>query len=288
MSDNRRHQGSQICFCICLLWCALLRELYEGKLVLNIHLGGKGSKILISFLDNNQLPSLILYQNSASNYLLKGRLVAIWNLKWTFCTMLHSNDLACPLNGMISYIKHWPFRKYWFTELCRYSKCWHNLWCCCSCSVAKSDFLWPCGLQHARLLCLSLLFPEFAQVHVHWVSDAIQLSHLLYPPSLPALSLSQDQGLFQGVSSSHQGPKYWSFSFSISPSNEYSGLISFRTDWFDILAFQGTLKSHLQHHNSKASILQHSAFFVVQLSHPYMTPYDTILKIVYLIRKDLE
>ena len=83
-------------------------------------------------------------------------------------------------------------------------------------------------------------------------------------------------------------PKYWSFSFSISPSNEYSGLISFRTDWFDILAFQGTLKSHLQHHNSKASILQHSAFFMVQLSHPYMTPYDTILKTVYLIRKDLE
>ena len=77
MPDNRRQQGSQICFCICLLRCILLRELYEGKLVLNIHLGGKGSKILISFLDNNQLPSLILYQNSASSYLLKGWLIAI-------------------------------------------------------------------------------------------------------------------------------------------------------------------------------------------------------------------
>ena len=71
-------------------------------------------------------------------------------------------------------------------------------------------------------------------------------------------------------------PKYWSFSFSISPSNEYSGLISFRMDWLDLLAVQGTLKSLLQHHNSKASILQHSAFFMIQLSHPYMTPGKTI------------
>ena len=71
-------------------------------------------------------------------------------------------------------------------------------------------------------------------------------------------------------------PKYWSFSFSISPSNEYSGLISFRTDWFDLLAVLGTLKSLLQHHSSKASVLQHSAFFRVQLSHPYMTTGKTI------------
>ena len=71
-------------------------------------------------------------------------------------------------------------------------------------------------------------------------------------------------------------PKYWSFSFSISPSNEYSGLISFRIDWLDLLAVQGTLKSLLQHHSSKASILQHSAFFIVQLSHPYMTTGKTI------------
>ena len=71
-------------------------------------------------------------------------------------------------------------------------------------------------------------------------------------------------------------PKYWSFSFNISPSNEYLGLISFRIDWLDLLAVQGTLKSLLQHHNSKASILQHSAFFTVQLSHPYMTTGKTI------------
>ena len=74
--------------------------------------------------------------------------------------------------------------------------------------------------------------------------------------------------------------KYWSFSFSISPSNEYSGLISFRMDWFDLLAVQGTLKSLLQHHSSKASILQHSAFFMVQLSHPYMTPGKTMVVVV--------
>ena len=71
-------------------------------------------------------------------------------------------------------------------------------------------------------------------------------------------------------------PKYWSFSFSISPSNEYSGLISFRMDWFDLLAVEGTLNSLLQHHSSKASILWHSAFFIVQLSHPYMTSGKTI------------
>ena len=113
--------------------------------------------------------------------------------------------------------------------------------------------------------------PELAQTQVHQVSDAIQPSHPLSSPSPPAFNLSQHQGLFQGVSSSHQVAKYWSFSFSISPSNEYSGLISFRMDWLDLLAVQGTLRSLLQHHSSKASILQHSAFFTVQLSHPYMT-----------------
>ena len=112
---------------------------------------------------------------------------------------------------------------------------------------------------------------EFTQTYVHWVSDAIQPSHPLLTPSPPAFNLSQHQGLFQWVSSLHRWPKYWSFSFSISPSNEYSGLISFRIDWFDLLAVQGTLKSFLQHHSSKASILLCSAFFIVQLSHPYMT-----------------
>ena len=96
-------------------------------------------------------------------------------------------------------------------------------------------------------------------------------------PLLLLPSLSQHQGLFQWVSSSHQWPKYGNFSFSIIPSNEYSGLISFRIDWFDLFTAQGTLKSLLQHHNSKASILQCSAFFVVQLSHPYVTTGKTIV-----------
>ena len=117
--------------------------------------------------------------------------------------------------------------------------------------------------------------PDLAQTHVHWVSDAIQPSLPLLSPSPPAVNLSQHQGLFQGVSSSHQ-VRYWIFSFSISPFNEYSGLISFRTDWLDLLAVQGTLKSLLQHHSSKLSIFRCSTFFTVQLSHPYMTTGKTI------------
>ena len=113
--------------------------------------------------------------------------------------------------------------------------------------------------------------PESTQTHVHWVGDTIQPSHPLSSPSPPALNLSQHQGLFNWVSSSHQVAKLWSFSFSISPSNEYSRLISYRIDWLDLHIVQGILKSLLQHHSSKASVLQHSAFFTVQLSHPYIT-----------------
>ena len=112
---------------------------------------------------------------------------------------------------------------------------------------------------------------EITQTHVHCVSDAIQPSHPLSSPSPPALNLSQHQDLFQWVSSSHEVAKYWNFSFSISPSSEHRGLISFRMDWLDLLAVQGTLKSLLQHHSSKSSILQHSAFFRVVPSHSYMT-----------------
>ena len=112
---------------------------------------------------------------------------------------------------------------------------------------------------------------ELTQIHVHCVGDVIQPFHPLSSPFPPALNLSQHQGLFQRVGSCIRWPKYWSFSFSISPSNEYSVLISFRMDWLDLLAVQGTLKSLLQHHSSKASILWHSSFFTVQLSHPYMT-----------------
>ena len=116
--------------------------------------------------------------------------------------------------------------------------------------------------------------PEFAQIHVHWVSDAIQPSCPLLSPCPPASNLSQYQGLFWWISSSHQVAKV--LELCISPSNEYLGWISFRNDWFDLLAVQGTLKSLLQHHSSKTSILQSSAFFMVQLSHPYMTIGKTI------------
>ena len=118
--------------------------------------------------------------------------------------------------------------------------------------------------------------PEFTQTHVHWVSDAIQPFHPLSSPSPPTLNLSQHQGLFKWVILHIRWPKYWSFSFNISPSNDYSGLLSFRMDWLDLLAVQGTLRSLLQHHSSKTSILQHLAFFIVQLSHPYMTTGKTI------------
>ena len=107
----------------------------------------------------------------------------------------------------------------------------------------------------ARQASLFITLPEFTQTHVHWVGDAIQPSHPLLSPSPPAFNLAQHQGLFQWISSSHQVAKYWSFSFSISLSNEYSGLISFRMNWLDLLAVQGTLRNLLQHHSSKASIL---------------------------------
>ena len=115
---------------------------------------------------------------------------------------------------------------------------------------------------------------EFTQTHVHWVSEPfnhlILCRPLLFPSSIiPSIKVFSSESVLR-----NRWPKYWSFSFrigSISPSNEYSGLISFRMDWLNLLAVQGTLKSLLQHHSSKASILWRSAFFIVQLSHPYMT-----------------
>ena len=119
--------------------------------------------------------------------------------------------------------------------------------------------------------------PERVQTRVHWVSDTNQPSHPLLFPFPPAFNLSQLQNLFKWVISSHQVAKVLEFQLQhLSPSNEYSGLISFRIDWFDLLAVRGTLKNLLQQHSSKASILQCSAFFIVQLSHPYMTMGKTI------------
>ena len=110
--------------------------------------------------------------------------------------------------------------------------------------------------------------PELAQTHVHWVGDAIQPSHPLSSLSPPAFNLSQPQGLFHWVLRI-RWPKCWIFSVSISPSNEYPGLISFTIDWLDLLIVQGTLKSLLQHnYNLKASSLQRSVFFMVQLYIP--------------------
>ena len=134
-----------------------------------------------------------------------------------------------------------------------------------------SNSLQPHGLQHTRSLCPSPspeVFPSSCPLH-WWY----QTSHLLTPSS-PAFNLSPHQGLFQCVCITW--PKYWSFSFSISPSNEHSGFISLKIDWFDLLTVQGTLRSLLQHHSSKASILQRSAFFMVQLSQPYVTTRQTI------------
>ena len=118
--------------------------------------------------------------------------------------------------------------------------------------------------------------PEFTQIHVHWVSDGTQPSHPLSSPSPPA-PIPPSIRVFPSESTLHmRWPKYWSFNFSIIPSKEHPGLISFRMDWLDLLAVQGTLQCLLQHHSSKASILQRSAFFTVQLSHPYMTTGKTI------------
>ena len=116
--------------------------------------------------------------------------------------------------------------------------------------------------------------PEPTQTHVHWVGDAIQPSHLLSSPS-PSLLSFPASGSF--LMSLIRWPKYWTFSFNISPSNEHPGLISFRMDWLDLLAVQGTLKSLLQHHSSKVSILHYSVFFILQHSHPYRTTGKTIV-----------
>ena len=146
-------------------------------------------------------------------------------------------------------------------------------------SVQFSSFAQSCPTLCNPMDCSTPGFPvhhqlpELAQTHVHQVGGAIQPSHpLLLPPSIfPSIRVFSNESVLR-----IRWPKYWSFSFSISPSIEYSGLISFRMDCLDLLAVQGTLKSLLQHHSSKASILQRSAFFTVQLSHPYMTTGKTI------------
>ena len=136
--------------------------------------------------------------------------------------------------------------------------------------LVLSDYLWPHGLQHARLPCPSPT-PRACSNSLMSIESVMPSNHLiLCRPLLLLASIFPSIRVFYNESVlCIRWPKYWSFSFSISPSNEYSGLISFRMDCLDIFAVQGTLKSLFQHHSSKASILQSSAFFIVQLSHPY-------------------
>ena len=162
---------------------------------------------------------------------------------------------------------------------------WTTTYMSCCCSVAKScpnlcnpmDYSMP-GYPVSHYLW------EFPQMYVHWVGDAIQPSHLLSAPSptfnLPSIRVFSNESVLR-----IRWPKYWSFSFSISPYNEYSRLISFRMDWLDVLVVQRTLKSLLQHHSSKASTLWNSAFFIVQLSHPYMTTGKTITDLTDLCQQ---
>ena len=154
-------------------------------------------------------------------------------------------------------------KKMWYTCVCVYI----------SVSVQSLSCVWLCNPMDCSMqgFPVNHQLPELTQTHVHQVSDAIQPSHPLSPllPSsiFPSIRVFSNESLFH-----IRWPKDRSFSFSISPSNEYSGLISVRMDWLDLLAVQGTLKSLLQHHSSKAS-----SFFIVQLSHPYMTTGKTIV-----------
>ena len=144
--------------------------------------------------------------------------------------------------------------------------------CCNCCSVTQS-----CPILCNPMDCstpgipVPHHLPEFAQTHVHWVSHAIQPSHPLSSPSPPVFNIPSIRIFSNELALPSSWPKYWSFNFSISPFNEYSGLISFGFDWFYLIVVQRILKSLLQHHNLKASILWHSTFFLVQFSHLYMT-----------------
>ena len=138
------------------------------------------------------------------------------------------------------------------------------------------DSLLPHGLQHARLPC-PLPTPRASSNSCplsQWCHPTICHPLLLLPSIFPSIRVFSNESVFR-----IRWPNYWSFSFSISSSNEYSGLISFRMDWLDLLAVQRTFKHLLEHHSSKASIFQHSAFFIVQLSHSYMTTGKTIVLI---------
>ena len=157
-----------------------------------------------------------------------------------------------------------------------------KMFMCISCSICCS-YTQSCPILCDPMDCSKPGLPvhqqlqEFTQIHVHWVSDAIQPSHPLSSPSPPAFSLSQHQGLFQWVNSLHHVTKVLAFQLQYQSFQWIFGLISFRTDRFELLAVQGTLNILFQHHNSKASILLYLAFYMVQPSYPYMTTGKTIV-----------
>ena len=159
--------------------------------------------------------------------------------------------------------------------------------------LSLSSRLWtvPCLTLCSLMDCSSPGFPilhhhpMITQTHVHWVIDTIQPYRSLLASSLSAFNLARIQ-VFSNESALHIGcPKYWSFSFNISPSNTYSGMIPFRVDWFDSFAIQGTFKNLLQPHSSKASILWCSAFFIVQLPHPHLTTGKIIALTIWTFSK---
>ena len=173
----------------------------------------------------------------------------------------------------------------WFSNL--HSKKWHNTRTSCHETVllllfshsVLSDYLQPHGLQHTRLPCPSPS-PRACSNSCLLSSNHLILCHplLLLPSMFPSTRV------FSYEPALHiRWPKYWNFSFSICPSNEYSGLISFRIDWFELFSVQGTLKSLLQHHRLRASTLQCSAFFMVHLSHPYMPIGKTIALTIWTV-----
>ena len=154
--------------------------------------------------------------------------------------------------------------------------------CCCSVAHLCLTLGDPMDCSTSGFPVLHQLL-DLAQIHVHWVADIILPSHPLSPPSPPALSLSQHQGLFQWVSSLHQVAKVLQLQLQLQSFQWIfrTGLISFRIFWFDFLAVQGTLRSLLQHRSSKVSVLWHSAFFMVQLLHPYVTAGKTMALTVW-------
>ena len=170
---------------------------------------------------------------------------------------------------------------YIWLSTCFHLICWINCLLAVVLSVhafshpVVSDYLRPHGLQRTRLSCPSPSPGVWSNLSIESVMPSNHF--ILCCPLLLLSSIFPSTGIFSnGLALRISWPKYWRFSFSISPSNEYSGLISFGMNWLDFLAVQGTLKRLLQHHSSKASILMYSAFFIVQLSHPYMTTGKTI------------